>query len=646
MQTTTPRCFGRYEVRGTLARGGMGVVYRAWDPLIGRHVAIKAVRLFADSDAEEIAEALARFRREARAAGLLSHPGIVVVHDFGQEDQTPYLAMELLEGEDLAQVLQRRGPCPLGAILATLEQLCAALDHAHDRDVIHRDLKPANIFLTADGRVKITDFGVAHLQDERITRTGFTVGSPPYMSPEQLLGRPLDRRSDLFSLAVMIYEMLTGRLPFAAATDSSMAYRTLHELPHHLELEPTALSARLDAVLGRAMEKRAQDRFENAAAFLAAFREALAESDGAAGSRVVLAAAALTPAPAGTAGTELAPAPPALPLPDEIGSASTGFLVPELPEEDLVPQEGLGDAASPADFQGAPVENKRAAGGGHGVSAAAPAAVAGLALIPAPPDLPFPEEGSSVATGLVVPELPEDEAVPPAVVPPAVVLTTPLRRGRRPRRVVLAGTGAAIALVCGALWMSRYRQAPDRAEPLAGATAVASVSTGFAAAPPASTATAPAPTSAPTFALVAAPNSPAALSPPPTPAAGSEPLDDAALTAVAAPEAKPARLLIAGSLPIRAAHVEIAAGELAIWQKEVVGRPLFKLGRKGVYRVKFEGTATVPPGDQMLVVRVTDLDRKHTFVGRIRGRFRENRGRRLEIGLGRADREVELDWAD
>lgn len=222
----TPDTIGRYEILKVLGRGAMGIVYLARDPLIDRQVALKTLRV--DLDVEFADEFRERFLREARAAGRLNHPGIVTVHDVGEDGETglAYIAMEYVEGRDLKQILasgQRFRPSEATRIAA---DVAIALDYAHQMGVIHRDVKPANVILTPDGSAKITDFGVARLESSNLTVAGQFIGTPNFMAPEQITGQPVDGRSDLFSLGVVLYYLLTGQRPFAGDT--------MHEVTHRI----------------------------------------------------------------------------------------------------------------------------------------------------------------------------------------------------------------------------------------------------------------------------------------------------------------------------------------------------------------------------------------------------------------------------
>ena len=268
----TPGVLGKYELRATLGRGAMGTVYDGWDPAIARRVAIKTVVLPANPD-PETAEIIARFRREAQAAGRLSHPNIVAVHDYGETDTLAYIVMEYVDGPSLKSLLDRHDGFALPEIGRIMDDILAGLQFCHERGVIHRDIKPANIMLTADRRARIADFGIARIEDNSITQAGEVLGTPAYMAPEQFIGQVVDARADLYAAGVLLYQLLTGERPFDGST-SSIMQKVLNVTP----LAPSRLSVvtppALDPVVLRAMAKRPEDRFPSAAAFAAAIRAA------------------------------------------------------------------------------------------------------------------------------------------------------------------------------------------------------------------------------------------------------------------------------------------------------------------------------------------------------------------------------------
>jgi len=255
---------GRYEIIGELGRGAMGVVYKAMDPVIGRTVAVKTIRLSEEGTGLSRPELLTRFQTEARAAGLLTHPNIVVVFDAGEEDGLYYITMELVEGKSLQALLDSGHAFPLPRTLRIMEQTCSALQFAHERNVVHRDIKPANLMLTADDTVKVTDFGTAKiLQFGTVQQTAHVMGTPSYMSPEQVKGRAVDGRSDIFSLGVMLYEMVTGEKPFPGQNITTVIYKIVNEDPVPPRQIDPSIHPGISAVVMRALEKEPEQRYQN-----------------------------------------------------------------------------------------------------------------------------------------------------------------------------------------------------------------------------------------------------------------------------------------------------------------------------------------------------------------------------------------------
>ena len=275
------KTLGRYRILGELGRGAMGTVFRAVDPLIEREVAIKT--LLPDIPAELLNEVRERFLREARSAGRLNHPNIVTIFDVGEDAGVAYIAMELLEGRSLQQMLRHQPRLPHGTAADIATQVADALDHAQQYKIVHRDIKPGNIMVGATGRCKITDFGIAYVPTSSMTQTGATLGSPKYMSPEQVSGAPLDGRADVFSLGVVLYEMLTGRNPFVRESDTSPL-----QVMHRISLEPhralrdldATLPAAFDHIIARALAKKPQDRYARAADMAQDLRKAAREASG------------------------------------------------------------------------------------------------------------------------------------------------------------------------------------------------------------------------------------------------------------------------------------------------------------------------------------------------------------------------------
>ncbi|MCL4837118.1 MAG: serine/threonine protein kinase [Thermoanaerobaculia bacterium] len=262
---------GRYEILEELGKGAMGVVYLAKDPLIGRLVALKTFRAGFSARDQELEQFRSRFMREAQSAGILSHPNIVTIHDIVDEAESGvcFIAMEYVRGSNLKLLLQQPEPLPFEFVVSIVSQVADALDYAHSRGVIHRDVKPANILITADNKVKITDFGIARLGSSNLTVEGQLLGTPNYMSPEQIQGREVDHRADIFSLGVVLYEMLTRRKPFQGENLTVVTHRIVHEpfTPPGDQLR--GLPAGLGEVLARALEKEPARRYPAASALAA-----------------------------------------------------------------------------------------------------------------------------------------------------------------------------------------------------------------------------------------------------------------------------------------------------------------------------------------------------------------------------------------
>jgi serine/threonine protein kinase len=261
---TTGLKAGRYEIVGELGRGAMGVVYKATDPVIGRTVAVKTIKLSEEGTGLSRPELLTRFQTEARAAGLLTHPNIVVVFDAGEEDGLYYITMELVEGKSLQAHLDGGMAFALPRVLRIMEQTCSALQFAHERNVVHRDIKPANIMLTADDTVKVTDFGTAKiLQFGTMQQTAHVMGTPSYMSPEQVKGRAVDGRSDIFSLGVLLYEMVTGEKPFPGQNITTVIYKIVNEEPVPPRQIDPSIHPGISAVVMKALAKEPETRYQS-----------------------------------------------------------------------------------------------------------------------------------------------------------------------------------------------------------------------------------------------------------------------------------------------------------------------------------------------------------------------------------------------
>lgn len=257
----------------------MGVIYQAHDPVIDREVAIKLIRTDLLSS-EEQADYLERFQHEARAAGRCAHPNIVAIYDFAVFEGNPFLAMEYIDGRNLSQVLAQSGRFTPAAAIAAIGQVLDALACAHALGIVHRDVKPANILLLADGRVKVTDFGISRLESSVLTQTGSVIGTPSYMSPEQCRGEDVDARSDIFSTGIVLYELLSAERPFAGRSLTEITYRLINQEAPDLGAKCPGLPVALVATVHRALAKQPQERFSSAVAMAGALRQsAQADND-------------------------------------------------------------------------------------------------------------------------------------------------------------------------------------------------------------------------------------------------------------------------------------------------------------------------------------------------------------------------------
>jgi serine/threonine-protein kinase len=423
---------GKYEIVAKIGQGAMGEVHRAHDPVLNRVVAIKTLAAGVDAD-EDLRR---RFRREAQSAAGLNHPNIVTVYDFGEEQGHMYIAMELLEGSDLKEVITRRRPMTLEAKLDLMDQISDGLAFAHAHDRIHRDLKPANLFLLANGRVKIMDFGLARIgSTSDLTGVGMMLGTPNYMSPEQVRGERATTRSDVFSLGIVFYELLSGRKAFEADSLASVLFQVMQAEPEPLDRVRPELAA-VAPVVHRAMAKDPAQRFAHAGEMRDALREAR---------RAPLAEAARPPRPIlrpaqggetpSTAGTMVRPAEPA---------PSAGRSQPSLAETPF-----------PAEATPVPAKTRQ------GEATVPPATATPVAETVAAP--------ASAPTVVLTP--PSGRAVEPPPVAPsvrrrhvAVPAPRPLPTRRAPSPTVLAAGAVAVIAVGAAAWIA-YRPPAERSAP-------------------------------------------------------------------------------------------------------------------------------------------------------------------------------------
>ncbi|MBL8363147.1 MAG: serine/threonine protein kinase [Rubrivivax sp.] len=474
-----PERLGKYEIRREIGKGSMGVVFEAYDAVIQRRVAIKMIRRD-DFGSTQGSDLVARLKREAQAAGRLNHAGIVAIHDYGEEpdpDGHPvaYIAMEFIEGTDLRRWLDAgrvRTPAQAAIIVTAILQ---ALQHAHERGVTHRDIKPANVFMLPDGTVKLADFGVARIEASELTQAGTIIGTPMYMSPEQILGLAVDGRSDLFSCGVLLYELLTGTPPFSGSV-ATVIRQVLEVDPDPPSRRMPSLGPAWDPLMARALAKKPEQRPATAREMAAELSQAMAEAGtGDADATVVLTPPAATaparqpptPATSDTAAANRGLAPAAAPGATPTPTPAPGRLLPlfaaiagfgaiavggfyvawrgnatapgtiATPIETVVPAQPPGPAAAP------PPGATRAVDAGASASLAASGNVASIAA-------PARAEPASAAAPAVVPTIPKRStsasAAPaaPAPSPPAAAAAPP-RAADRPPGEAARATGPAIA---------------------------------------------------------------------------------------------------------------------------------------------------------------------------------------------------------
>lgn len=264
-----PEKLGRYQIIEEIGRGAMGIVYLAYDPRIKRNIAVKAFNIEQMVEPSEREEFKLRFQREAQLAGNLSHPNIIAIHDVGEEEEISFIAMEFVEGESLAELIAKNYRFSIEEIADIFSQLCQGMSYAHQQGIIHRDLKPSNILLRKDGLVKIADFGIARALGATITASHKTLGTPAYMSPEQITGGRIDLRSDIFSLGIILYQMLTGERPFAGEITSTIIYRIINEDP----IPPRKVSLQVppgfNHIVLKALSKNPAERYQSCGELLA-----------------------------------------------------------------------------------------------------------------------------------------------------------------------------------------------------------------------------------------------------------------------------------------------------------------------------------------------------------------------------------------
>jgi len=403
----TPAKIGKYEIVREIGKGAMGLVYEGRDPHIGRKVAIKTIRFDSLSDHHAQAEMQKRFMREAQSAGNLHHPQIVTIYEVGEDEGLLYIAMEYIEGQSLAQLLSAKVKFTPEDAAALVGQVGEALDYAHRRSVIHRDVKPANILVDADGRPRLVDFGIAHLPTSTITHTGMAMGTPSYMAPEQIAGQKVDGRADVFSLGVILYELLTLEKPFPGDNMTTIIYKIVHENPRPPREINHSLPEKLAAAVDKALAKNPAARYQTAGEFVLALNEFAAAKQADDVNRTVVFRPG-TPSPAASISRKL-------PLPAVVAgavlvvvAATAVFLLTRKggnppPEPALKPAEAAG-AVQPA---GKPSEKAA-----PGVKAAEPRAPAGTSDKPPARSQPVPKDSAKTPPAASEPSKPADELPP------------------------------------------------------------------------------------------------------------------------------------------------------------------------------------------------------------------------------------------
>lgn len=270
---------GKYDITGMLGKGAMGIVYKALDPDINREVAIKIIRFDLVSEESDKEEVMERFMREAQAAGKLTHPNIITIYDVGREGDMTYIVMQYIKGQSFQKMVSSGEKISTQEVIQLMDQLCSALDYAHNNGIVHRDIKPANILMDKEGKPFIVDFGVARLETSTLTEAGTTIGTPSYMSPEQVMGKKVDRRSDIFSLGSILYELLTGRRAFLAQSITTVIYKIINEEPPALSEVKRGLPGGFEQVISKALAKDPDDRYSTCTELAADLRNLVQLSD-------------------------------------------------------------------------------------------------------------------------------------------------------------------------------------------------------------------------------------------------------------------------------------------------------------------------------------------------------------------------------
>ncbi|HLF56011.1 MAG TPA: protein kinase, partial [Thermoanaerobaculia bacterium] len=452
--SATPQKLGRYEILEEIGKGAMGVVYLARDPLIGRLVALKTFRVgFAARD-DELAQFRSRFVREAQSAGILSHPNIVTIHDVVDEGPAGvcFIAMEFVKGTNLKQLFQRPDPFPIGFVIETLAQVAEALDYAHSRGVIHRDIKPANILITPENRVKITDFGIARIESSNLTMEGQLLGTPNYMAPEQIQGKEVDHRADIFALGVVFYEMLTRKKPFQGENMTAVTHKIVFEPFRPLDEMVSDLPKGLAAVLGRCLEKDPNRRYPRASEVARELRAVVQAQENL---DDTVATQEVEPIPAGaSAKLDVGPQAEAKPATAVEAIVASEMAPTRLIARPAIPAAG-GPEAKSADAAGENAPTRLVA---RPVLPVAP--LRSAAPPPVSPPVPPAQVAAPAAAGTVLTPIPKGQSAPLPPVPTAsptagpAPLSAPASESRKRLALVAASAVAVVAvLTIGALWL-------------------------------------------------------------------------------------------------------------------------------------------------------------------------------------------------
>ncbi len=439
-----PATIGRYQITGSLGYGAMGAVYKAFDPLIKRPLAIKTVRLDIPRASPQYRSFIERFQHEAQISGTLSHPGIVTLFDLGEDGGLPYFAMEFVDGRTVAEVLAEGERFKPEKVIGLVSQVAAALDYAHSRGVVHRDIKPANLILYDADKIKVTDFGIAKLADADITHAGALLGTPSYMSPEQAMGEKLDGRSDIFSLGVVAFEMLSGQQPFPGPNVTSILYKLVHTDPvEPADLEMNGLvPQKWREVFNKVLAKKPEQRYQTASAFVEDLELCLGSWFSGLGSEETASLEAL-----GDVVTVEIPRAAPLPVAAVPRGAAAPLLARDEDETLLIPK-------------GAPAEP----------SGTGPVGATTLVLDAPPPTLVASAEATAVAKALEPPQASQTQppdptlrALPTQPAGPGAPTARPPRPGIALPLVLGGGALALFAALALGAWALRARQAVEPA---------------------------------------------------------------------------------------------------------------------------------------------------------------------------------------